>query len=63
MSIAALLTMPKAKGLFQKAIMESGASQTMQAKKRLILLRHFWKRSTLSLINQIFFIPKRLRIF
>ncbi|MED1121633.1 carboxylesterase/lipase family protein [Bacillus atrophaeus] len=33
MSIAALLTMPKAKGLFQKAIMESGASQTMPSEK------------------------------
>nr|WGD57673.1 para-nitrobenzyl esterase [Bacillus subtilis] len=29
MSIAALLAMPAAKGLFQKAIMESGASRTM----------------------------------
>ncbi|MBD5023997.1 carboxylesterase family protein, partial [Xanthomonas citri pv. citri] len=28
MSIAALLAMPAAKGLFQKAIMESGASRT-----------------------------------
>lgn len=33
MCIAALLTMPKAKGLFQKAIMESGASQTMPSEK------------------------------
>lgn len=33
MSIAALLTMPKAKGLFHKAIMESGASQTMPSEK------------------------------
>ncbi|MEC1449018.1 carboxylesterase/lipase family protein [Bacillus haynesii] len=32
MSIASLLAMPKAKGLFQKAIMESGASATMSKK-------------------------------
>ncbi|MFN2747999.1 carboxylesterase/lipase family protein [Bacillus sp. z60-18] len=32
MSIASLLAMPKAKGLFQKAIMESGATATMSAK-------------------------------
>ncbi|TYS10168.1 carboxylesterase/lipase family protein [Bacillus subtilis] len=33
MSIAALLAMPAAKGLFQKAIMESGASRTMTKEK------------------------------
>lgn len=32
MSIASLLAMPKAKGLFQQAIMESGASATMSEK-------------------------------
>ena len=32
MSIASLLAMPKAKGLFQQAIMESGASATMSDK-------------------------------
>lgn len=33
MSVAALLTMPAAKGLFQKAILQSGASQTIPHKK------------------------------
>lgn len=33
MSIAALMAMPKAKGLFQKAIMQSGASQHMPAEQ------------------------------
>lgn len=33
MSIAALLTMPAAKGLFARAIMQSGAAQTLPARK------------------------------
>lgn len=44
MSIASLLTMPEAKGLFQKAIMESGASQVMTSKGATAIARAMLKQ-------------------
>ena len=58
MSIAALMAMPAAKGLFQRAIMESGASQLMPSEQASALREGMLKvlgvdRDSLSKLNSI----------
>lgn len=71
MSIAALLSMPAAKGLFKRAIMESGASQVMPPAQAEGITRHFLKElgtdTNLDLLHtvtteQIMTVSKKMRI-